>query len=242
MRFLPAGRVFLHRDLALDEQAAGAAAGVVDLHARLGREHARHDGADLGRGVELAGALAAALGELADEVFVALADDVGLDVVEPEALGADGLDEVGEAVVVEVALAVGGGVEVDAVDDALQQRVFPGDGPHVGGDAFADLVGELADDGPDGLLGIVRHEREVEADELVVGLGELEGLLARADLGGDAVQLVVEDVAEALGEDEREDVVLVFRRVLGPADGAGGVPDPGFEGFVLDCFTGGQLP
>jgi hypothetical protein len=121
---------------------------------------------------------------------------------------------------------VGGGVEVHAVDDALQERVFPGDGPHVGGDAFADLVGELADDGPDRLLGIVRHERQVEADELVVGLGELEGLLARADLLGDAVQLVIEDVAEALGEDEREDVVLVFRRVLGAADGAGGVPDP----------------
>ena len=201
-----------------------------------GCEHAGHDGADLGRGVELAGALAAALGELADEVFVALADDVGLDVVEPEALGADGLDEVGEAVVVEVALAVGGGVEVDAVDDALQERVFPGDGPHVGGDAFADLVGELADDGPDGLLGIVRHQGEVEADELVVGLGELEGLLARADLGGDAVQFVVEDVAEALGEDQREDVVLVFRRVLGPADGAGGVPDPGFEGLLRGAF------
>ncbi len=120
----------------LIEQTAGAAAGVVDFHARLGCEHAGHDGADLGRGVELAGALAAALGELADEVFVALADDVGLDVVEPEALGADGLDE---------------------------------------------------------------------------------------------VDLVVKHVAEALGEDEREDVVLVFRRVLGPADGAGGIPDPGFE-------------
>ncbi len=159
---------------------------------------------NLGRGVELADALAAAFGELADEVFVALADDVGLDVVEPEALGADGLDEVGEAVVVEVALAVGCGVEVDAVDDALQERVLPRDGPHVGGDAFADLVGELADDGPDGLLGIDRHEGEVEADELVVGLGELEGFLARADFGGDAVQLVVEVVAEALGEDEGE--------------------------------------
>ena len=71
----------------------------------------------------------------------------------------------------------------------------------------------------------------------MVGLGELEGLLARADLGGDAVQLVVEDVAEALGEDEREDVVLVFRRVLGPADGAGGVPDR-IRGI---CFFRGPL-
>jgi hypothetical protein len=42
----------------------------------------------------------------------------------------------------------------------------------------------------------------------VVGLGELEGLLARADLGGDAVQFVVEDVAEPLGEDQRQDEVL----------------------------------
>lgn len=222
---------FLHDDLAFHEETAGAAGGVVDFHAGLGLEDAGHDGADLGRGVELAGALAAALGELADEVFVALADDVGLDVVEPEALGADGLDEVGEAVVVEVALTVGGGVEVNTVDDALQERVFPGDGPHVGGDAFADLVGELADDGPDGLLGIVRDEGEVEADELRVTLCELEGPLARADLLGDAVHLVIEDVAEALGEDEGKDEVLVFRRVLGSADGAGGVPDPRFEGF-----------
>jgi hypothetical protein len=66
----------------------------------------------------------------------------------------------------------------------------------------------------------------------VVGLGELEGLLARGDFGGDAVQLIIEDVAEALGENEGEDVVLVFRRVLCAANGAGGVPDPRFEGFL----------
>ena len=44
--------------------------------------------------VELAGALAAAFGELADQVLVAAADDVRLDVVEAEPLGADRLDEV----------------------------------------------------------------------------------------------------------------------------------------------------
>lgn len=186
-RNVPLLCLFFHGDLAFDEEAAGAAGGVVDVHAGRGLEDARHDGADLGRGVELAGALAAALGELADEVFVALADDVGLNVFEPEALGADGLDEVGKAVVVEVALAVGGGVEVHAVYDALKERVFAGDGPHVGGDTLADLIGELADDGPDGLGGIVGQEGQVEADEFVVGLGELEGLLAGADLLGDAV-------------------------------------------------------
>lgn len=245
--------VFLHGDLAFHEQAAGAAGGVVDFHAGLGLEHAGHDGADLGRGVELAGALATALGELTDEVFVALADDVGLDVVEPEALGADGLDEVGEAVVVEVTLAVGGGVEIDTVDDALQQRVFQGDGPHVGGNAFADLVGDLADDGPDRLLGNVRHKGYKEPHHglllpvlpglglLPIHLGESEGLLARTHLGSDAVQLVIKDVAKALGENEREDVVLVLRRVLGTTDGTRGVPDPGFEGFVFTVIVCHQL-
>jgi hypothetical protein len=58
---------------------------------------------------------------------------------------------------------------------------------------------------------------------------ELEGLGPPANFLGDAVQLVVEDIAEALGEDEREDVVLVFAGVLGAADGARGISDPGFE-------------
>ena len=222
-----------HGELALDEKAAGAAGGVVDFHARIRPEDMGYDIADFAGGVELAGTLAAALGELADKVFVALADDVGLDVLKPETLGADGLNEVGEAVVVEVALAVGGRVEVHAVDDALQGRVFPGDGPHVAGDAFADLVRELANDGPDRLFGIVRHEGEVEADKLVVGSGELEGFLARADLGVDAVQFIIKDIAQAFGEDEGQDVVLVFRGVLGPTDGAGGVPYPGFQGFEV---------
>ena len=145
----------------------------------------------------------------------------------------DALDKVGEAVVVEFALAVGGSVEVDAINDALQGLVFTSNGPHVGGYAFADLVRELANDRPDRLFGIVRHEGKIEADELVVSLDELEGLLPRADLCGNAVHFVIEDVAEALGEDERENIVLVFRRVFSPADGTGGIPYPGFERFVF---------
>ena len=168
----------LHGELALYEETAGAAGGIVNLHTRFRFRYAGHNLTDLAGGVELAGTLASALGEFADEVFVALADDVGLDVLKAQALGADGFDEVGETVVVEVALAVGGGVEIDSVDDALEQRVFPGDGPHVGGDGFTDSVRQLADDGPDGLLRIVWHEGEVKPDELVVGLDESEGLLA----------------------------------------------------------------
>ncbi len=73
---------------------------------------------------------------------------------------------------------MGSGVEVDAVNDSLQERIFFGDGPHVGGDAFAYLVGELGNDRPDGLLGIFRHEGEIEAKQLVIGLDQLECLLS----------------------------------------------------------------
>ena len=121
-------------------------------------------------------------GELADQVLVAAADDVGLDVLEAQALLADPLDEVGEAVVVDVALAVRRGVEVHPVDDAFERGVGLGDVVQVGRQALADLAGELADDGPDGLVGVCGLERQVEADELVVLLDELERLGARADL------------------------------------------------------------
>ena len=131
----------VERQLALDEQAGRAAAWDRrrPCPARGSMMRAMIMPTSRGR-VELAGALAAALGELADQVLVAAPDDVRLDVVEPQALGADRLDEVAEAVVVDVALAVGGGVEVDAVDDALEQRVGVGDGAEMGRELLADLV------------------------------------------------------------------------------------------------------
>ena len=118
--------------------------------------------------VELAGARAAALGELADEVFVAAADDVGLDVVEAQRFALMRSMRLERRSSSRSRYAVSGGVEVDAVDDSLEQRILLGDGTQVGGQLLADLVGELADDGPNGLVGILRLERQVEADELLV--------------------------------------------------------------------------
>ena len=94
---------------------------------------------------------------------------------------------------------------------------------------LAAPFGELADDGPDRLGGVRGFERQVEADELMVLLDELERLGARADLDGDAVQLIVENVTEPLSEDEREDEVLELRCLLRPANAACGVPNPGLE-------------
>jgi hypothetical protein len=54
---------------------------------------------------------------------------------------------------------------------------------------------------------------------------ELEGLHSRADLFGDPVQLVVEDIAQPLREYERQDVVFVFRRILRAPNRASGVPN-----------------
>ena len=63
----------------------------------------------------------------------------------------------------------------------------------------------------------------------MVPFDQLERLGARADLDGDAVQLVIEDIAESLGKDEREDEVLELRRLLRAPDAASGVPNPRFE-------------
>ena len=72
-------------------------------------------------------------------------------------------------------------------------------------------------------------------------LHQLECLGSRADLFGDTVQLVIENIAEALGEDEREYIVLELGRILRAANGTCGVPDPGFEGFVITIFHSGFL-
>ena len=68
------------------QQRAGAAGGIVNvLEAGFpGGDDLGEDGADFLRSVELARLLARAAGELADEVFVGIAQHVGISVVEPE--------------------------------------------------------------------------------------------------------------------------------------------------------------
>ena len=56
---------------------------------------------------------------------------------------------------------------------------------------FPDLLlGGAGIGGGDRLLGIGGLQRQEEADELVIALGELERLFPRPDLGGDAVQII----------------------------------------------------
>jgi hypothetical protein len=138
--------LFLQNEFALDEQAGGTAAWVINVHAGLGVHDSGDDEADFGWRIKLAGALTAAFSEFSNEILITAAADVGFNVIETEPLGADGLNEVAQAGVVNITLAVSGGVEVDAVDDALEQRVGVGDGAEASGKLLADLVRKRADD------------------------------------------------------------------------------------------------
>ena len=206
--------------------------------ARLARTGAHEVGdqeADLGRGEELACALAGTLRELAEQVLVGAAQEVGLHVGEAESVArvGKGLDHGGELGGVDVALAVAFGGEVDQVDHAGEGRVVPDDGPDRLREVLADvaragaaalvverpLMGYSAVDAPPTCF-----RGEVEAQQLVIVLGDLPRCLRVAVLLGQPVDLVVEHVREALEEEEGQEVVLELGGVLLAPDGAGGVP------------------
>ena len=144
--------------LRLDAQAKGAGGRVVEIVTRLRVEDVANQMAHVGGREELAGA-AAPLGKLADEVLVGAAQEVGLHVVEAQALFAEDVDQARQGVVVEQALVALGGVEVAAVDDADQVLVLAGDGAQVIGQQRAQAGGLVAHRAPTGL------GRQIEADE-----------------------------------------------------------------------------
>jgi len=90
---------------------------------------------------------------------------------------------------------------------------------------FLDIFSQYLRSANIGALGILRLQRQEETDELIVVLDELESLGARADLPRDPVQLVGEDVAQPLREDQRQDIFLVFWRILRTADRTRRIPD-----------------
>ena len=145
---------------------------------------------------------------------VAAADDVGLDILESQSLFGDFFDEVTEPVVLDVAHAVGGCVEINPVDDPVEQLVVLGNFTEPKGHLLANLAGELANDRPNRLVRIVGHKRQVEADEFIVLGHQLECFGPRTNLLGDTVDFVVKNVAEPFGKDQWKDEVLVFRWVL----------------------------
>ena len=117
--------------MALDQQSRRSAARVINGHARLGVEDNRHEHGHLAGCVELARALALALGELPQQVLVGPADDVGLHVVEAESIigVVQDLHQRSEPPVIDDPLPGRRDVEVGDVDHAREPGVLPGDRP-----------------------------------------------------------------------------------------------------------------
>ena len=146
---------------ALQQQAAGAAGPVADAHARLGFQHLGHEKADFGGGVELAAGFAGLAGEVADQVFVGVAEQVVGDVGAVEGLAAEVVDQVDQLVAGQFVLFV----EVDlAGEDAVEVVLPVGIGPLDGEHGVVERLPELP-------LGGARHlvpGRRLGNDEMVV--------------------------------------------------------------------------
>lgn len=116
----PVLAVFLHVLLGVDEHAAGAGAGVIDAHAGAGLDQADHHADDATGGVELAALLAGRVGELADQVLVCRAEQVGeLEVLVAQPVAVEVVDEglqpfVGDGGLADLAR------EVDVLQHALE--------------------------------------------------------------------------------------------------------------------------
>ena len=217
---------------ALDQQRAGAARRVADPLARLGRHQLRQQRRDLGRGVELAGLLARARGELADQELVGVADDVPV----ADAGGPQVELGVGEVVqqVLQALVALFGapqrglGVEVDVAEDAFQLLlvgVLDGFQRHV--DDFAQ-VGRVA-------LGVERGEIGAFGQlKLLETHAPADARLVVAELRPVGVVVVAPYVGDVLDEQHHQDVVLVLGRVHRAAKGVARPPQDGVDLVLAD--------
>ena len=196
----------------LEEQRPGPARRVVDGLVRPGvgadPDHLRHDAGHLGRGVELALALARLGGKVPHQVLVGVAEEV----IAPGPVGAevetfeDG-DQLGEAVLHLLARAeLGSVVEVGLVDDPLEV---------VG---LGEIGNDLVDPVADLLVALeLRHVGEAAAirhhDECIRPAGVL--------------------VRHVLHEEQGQDVVLVLRGVHAAPQLVATLPQRGVElGFL----------
>ncbi len=212
--------------LALHEHAAAAAAGVVDA-TLVRRQHLDQHLDDAGRRVELAALLALGGGELAEEVFVDLAEQVLGAMTLAEADGRDQVDQLAELAGFELAAAEA------LVEDALQARVVGLDGFQRGVDAHADvgLLGLRADGLPARRGGHPEHvgHRVVVALlqrlGVVGGVGQVQVARLVGERGLELRAALVEGVADVLEEDQAEDDVLVLGGVHRRAQLVGGGPE-----------------
>ena len=219
--------VGFHEFLTLDEHASGAAGGVVDASLVRG-DHLDEEADDTGGGVELTAVLALGTGKLGEEVLEDSSEEVlGAAGGICELDGADDVDELAEAILVEV------GAAVVLVQGALEAGVVPFEGDHGVVDELAD-GGELRIGLEEGPAGLFRDPEDIGGEVLVLVLGIGPGVFA---LSGDELGMVLlEAVGDVLQKDEAEDDVLVLGRVHVVAELIGGEPQ-----FPLEADIGGGV-
>jgi hypothetical protein len=124
--------------LQLDQQTEAAAGIVVGFFAGARTQDLCHQETDFAGSEELTRALTLPFGELAQQVFVAAAEEIRFDVVQAETVAriGEGLDDALERLVGNLALAVTRLVEVDGVDDASGFPAADKDGAVTGAASF----------------------------------------------------------------------------------------------------------
>ncbi|MEZ4227267.1 MAG: hypothetical protein R3B13_40390 [Polyangiaceae bacterium] len=195
-----------------EQHATSSTCRVVDGFAFLRVEDIGHQAHDAARGVELAGLLVGSVSELLDQVLVGIAYDVVAHGLVAEGQRREVLDEILQQVVGQPILVR----PLRVTEDAVQVLLVGGlDPAHRVLQLLADVRGGLADIAPVAALG---HLEPVLVFEV---------LAVRLDRLG---VLLVPDVADALEEEERQDVALPVGAIDGAAaEDVRGLPKVGFE-------------
>ncbi len=207
------------------QHAAGAAGGVIDGLSGLHVEHLGHEVDEGAVRVELGGGVAGVVGELLDEILIALAQFVLGQVGDGEFQRGEVLDEVAQ----------------HGVRQAVLVRPL-----RIAKDA-EELVGVRGLDGPHGLLQAPAHipadfpnlpPMRVHWNLKAVVLREQRKVLIPTRLPQRGDGLLIKDIAQPFVEQQREDELLVVPRINRPPQEHGSSPEVGFEVLLGDAGHG----
>lgn len=216
----------------LDEQRTGAAGGIANAVAGLGRDEQSHEAGNFRRGEEFAAFLAALRGEAGDEVFVTVSNDIEV----PDSRGAEV-----EARVVKVGKQVFETsvsifcfaqtffvVERDGVEDSFEfGLVCIFDIPQRLVDEFAEVVG----------IALTVEAVEIAASrelETLAIQATLDHFRLAGELFFEGFAAFLDEIGEELKEEEGENIVLVLIGRHDAAKGIAGFPDDVIDFVLID--------
>lgn len=195
-----------------EEHPPGAAGRIVDRLARLRLQHLGHEVDDGAVGVELGRGMAGVVGELLDQVLVAVPEFVLGQIGDGEFERGEVLDEVTEHSVGEPVFVRPLRVAEDAVERIRIRRL---DTPHCFLQSLADVCRHRAEIVPVALM------RDLEP----IVLREPGIFFIAPGFRESCPVLLIVDVGDPFEEEQREDVGLEVGRVDRPTQNIGGLPE-----------------